>query len=337
MNALTNLRNSLYIALCIAALYCTAGAQNSSPLNIMFYNVENYFDTRDDSLTNDAEFLPSGPRRWTYGRFEKKRNDIAKVILAACDDNAPAIVGLAEIENLFVLEELTLNSPLRPLNYKIIHKESPDERGIDVALLYRPELVTPLRYNFLSLKQKGYSGKTREILYARFRTVDGDTLHVYFNHWPSRYRGQTQTDPLRKIAANVLRNHVLQMQNNFRNPKIVIMGDFNDEPQNHSIRDVLLQGSGLVNLSANWAPAGTLKYRQRWQIFDQIIISQTLLDADAALHTTPKQASIVNKDFLLEADPKYKGQRLYRTYIGYKYYGGISDHLPVRLELTNNR
>ncbi len=313
----------------------------SGELNVIFYNTENFFDIQDDPLTADEEFLPRGSRNWNKTRFERKKNDIAKVIVTSCGFNVPAIVGLAEVENLFVLESLTGTASLSKYAYHVIHKESPDERGIDVALLYRPDVVRPCRYTCFPLTDhEGHTMPSREILYACFAVVPDDTLHVFFNHWPSRYSGQAETEPQRMIAAQTLRRQVEILLKTKKSPAIVIMGDFNDQPQNKSLTQGLRvknadhpgQPGELINLSAKWLPAGTMKYRQSWYIFDQVIISDFLL-GNGRLYTTFDHATIVSDAFLLEDDPRFKGTRPFRTYQGYRYHGGISDHLPVRLKL----
>ena len=339
-----NLNKELQLVLfCLSPLILSA--QELLPvkeLNILFYNTENFFDVLDDPLTLDDEFLPEGSRFWSVKRFEKKRNDIAKVIIASCGYNAPAIVGLAEVENRYVLEALAGEGPLASCHYSIIHKESPDERGIDVALLYRRNIVRPFRYTYLPLKDEhGQIMSTREILYAGFITASGDTLHIFFNHWPSRYSGQAETEPQRMIAALTLRQYSDRILKTGMSPSIVIMGDFNDQPQNKSLTAGLAaknendpgKAGEIINLSAHWRPEGTLKFRQSWQIFDQIIVSDFLLDGGHH-HIKVDRAMIFSNDFLLEPDPKFKGKRPFRTYQGYRYHNGISDHLPVRLKLT---
>jgi len=314
----------------------------SHELNILFYNTENFFDTRNDPLTLDDEFLPNGSRFWSGKRFRLKLNHTAKTILASCGFHVPAIVGLCEVENRYVLEALVRETPLANLHYRIIHKDSPDERGIDVALIYRPEEVEPLLYHYYPLKDdQGRILKTREILYACFLTSTRDTVHLFFNHWPSRYGGQAETEPLRMLAARTLRTCVDRILDTEKNPAIVIMGDFNDQPQSKSLKSGLkTKGINcpeprkeMINLSEQWPPQGTLKYKQSWQIFDQVIVSGFLLQ-DGPLHVYPGDARIADLAFLFERDPKYKGKRLYRTYVGYKYHGGFSDHLPVLLKLT---
>ena len=314
----------------------------SHELNILFYNTENFFDTKDDPLTLDDEFLPGGSRFWSQKRFRLKLNHTAKTILASCGFHIPAIVGLCEVENRHVLEALVRETALANRHYRIIHKDSPDERGIDVALIYRPAEVKPLQYHYYPLKDdQGEILKTREILYACFLTPTGDTLHLFFNHWPSRYGGQAETEPLRMLAARTLRIYVDRILNAGKNPAIVIMGDFNDQPQSKSLKNGLRTkgiespepGGEMINLSEQWPPQGTLKYKQNWQIFDQVIVSGFLLKGDH-IRVYPGDARVVDLEFLLEQDPKYMGKRLFRTYLGYKYHGGFSDHLPVQLKLT---
>ncbi|MCW0481175.1 endonuclease [Gaoshiqia sediminis] len=308
---------------------------------ILFYNVENLWDTKDDPQNDDDEFLPQGDRHWTFRRLNQKLNNTAKVILASCGFDAPAIVGLCEVENRGVLDDLTTQTPLSGLKYRIIHKDSPDHRGIDVALLYQPEQVVPIEYEYLPLiGEKGSVLLTREILQACFLFPTGDTLHVFVNHWPSRYSGQAETEAQRLLAAHTLRKAVDELLAVNSRVKVVIMGDFNDQPQNKSMRITLgtvpidtETRRGLVNLSAAWPPDGTLKHQQSWQVFDQLVVTDCLLSPEG-LHTTPADAQIVKLPFLFEPDPKYGGRRLFRTYLGFKYQGGFSDHLPVRLKLT---
>ncbi|MEL7585587.1 MAG: endonuclease [Prolixibacteraceae bacterium] len=346
MNALKRNWNKGFVLACFCLFPgCVSGGSPAyrKELNILFYNTENFFDIQDGPLAGDDEFLPKGNRYWTGKRFEKKKNDIARVILASCGFNAPAIVGLAEVENRYVLESLTGKSPLALLQYRIIHKDSPDERGIDLALLYLPDLVRPITYSYFPLKNEhGETVPTREILYACFAVGQKDTVHVFFNHWPSRFGGQAESEPERILAARTLKQHVHALLKTKKEPNIVIMGDFNDQPQNKSLavelgaknEDRIEVAGELINLSAAWRGEGTIRYRQSWQVFDQIIVSDFLL-ADDRFYTRPAYAEIVSDTFLLEPDPRFKGRRPFRTYLGYRYQGGVSDHLPVRLKIAN--
>ena len=309
-------------------------------IHLLFYNTENLFDTVDDPTTLDEEFTPKGDRHWSNYRLAKKLNQLSKVILNSAGFEPPEIIGLCEIENRKVLEMLVQNTPIKNYSYSIIHKDSPDERGIDVALLFRSDFVKALDYHYLPLvNEKMEVQSTREILQAKFLLPGEDTLYVFFNHWPSRYRGQAETEDDRMLAAKTLKAAILKVQKINSAAKIIVMGDFNDQPQNKSLttglhaikKDNPKKTNELINLSYSWKP-GTIKYRQSWSVFDQIIISDYLLQEDG-WYTSFQNATIVNLPFLFENDTKYQGQKLNRTYVGMNYHGGFSDHLPVLLEL----
>jgi endonuclease/exonuclease/phosphatase family metal-dependent hydrolase len=310
--------------------------------NIVFYNVENLFDTYDDTLTMDDEFLPRGDRYWTKKRFDRKVNNIGKVLLSSCEFEAPDIIGLCEIENRFVLEKLVRKSPIKSFDYEIIHKNSPDHRGIDVSMLYRAEKCSPIYFEFIPLRDDEQNiVRTREILYAQFLLQPADTLHLFFCHWPSRYGGQSETEHKRILAAETVKEKLNQLLKDYSNPKIVLMGDFNDNPENKSLSETLGAlktdqkniPEELINLSSSWKGQGTLKHRQSWMVFDQIIVSDYLLNEKKNWTTSTENATIVNLPFLFKEDAKYQGKKLYRTYYGMRYQGGFSDHLPVRLKL----
>ena len=313
----------------------------------LFYNVENLFDLRDDPETQDEEFTPDGERRWTYKRFSQKLLNISKVILNAAGWEPPQMIGLCEVENRFAIDRLLADTPLKNYPYKIIHKESPDERGIDVAFLYNDEVFYPLEYLHYPLKTRQDSVvKTREILYVAGVVNGIDTLHFFINHWPSRYGGLLETQSLRNLAAQTLRNLYNALQENHNNPKVIILGDFNDQPQDESIASALKTigineeygESDIVNLSEKWTneETGTIKYRSQWSVFDQVMVSGSLLLDDSGFTTSSQLAQIVKLPFLFEKDERYGGMKTNRTFIGYRYNGGFSDHLPIllRLKLT---
>ncbi len=313
-------------------------------VRLFFYNVENLFDTADDPLTDDDEFTPGGHKRWTINRFNAKLNAVFKVIAAAGESEPPDIIAFAEIENRFVLEQMVTATPLLKYNFTIVHNDSPDSRGIDVALVYRPEKLKQIRTEFIAVHLTGKSKRsTREILYMSFLLKHGDTVHLFINHWPSRSGGQLASEPDRITAALVLRSKTDSLMHLNACSKIVIMGDFNDEPGNKSIAQILHtaepeENAGcnlLYNLSVplmNSGQPGTLKYRGHWNMFDQVMVSGALLSG-RGLHTNPADLDIFNPSFLLEDDDRYLGKQPNRTYIGYKYHGGFSDHLPVILDL----
>lgn len=308
----------------------------------MFYNAENLFDSQNDSLTQDDEFTYGGDRRWHLGRLRNKANRVAKVILAAGKWNPPILVGLCEIESYQVLEMLVKYTPLSHCGYKFIHKDSPDSRGIDVALLYRPELFKPLSYKAIAvIDPQNSSFKTRDILQVSGIVNHCDTFHLFVNHWPSRYGGLMETIRLRKLAALALKKAVGDLLAQYPRAKIICTGDFNDTPQDESLSEVLnaqkmdhpeLQGE-LINLSFLWMSRGvqTLKNMYSWQVFDQWIVSDYLIHNSGCLKLL--QVEIFDAPFLLEPDKKYGGLKPKRTYVGFKYQDGFSDHLPVLLKL----
>jgi predicted extracellular nuclease len=312
---------------------------------IMFYNVENLFDIENDSLTNDDEFTEQGERHWNSTKYYDKLNKIAKVIIALGEWSAPDIVGVCEIENRHVLEGLTRFSPLKAIKYKIIHQDSPDKRGIDVGFLYRPDKFSPIDYyaipiNFPNVPEH----KTRDILHVIGTTNYSDTLNIFINHWPSRWGGQLESEESRIYVASVLRTKVDSIFTNSQTPNIIIMGDLNDYPENISISKTLkanIQYSNpvkneLYNLSWNLQEnkkIGSHKYAGEWGILDQIIVSGNFLIPENKVVTTIEDAHIFNNSFLLEPDKSNVGFKPFRTYIGFKYNDGYSDHLPVYLDL----
>ncbi len=313
---------------------------------IMFYNVENLFDTIDDPKKRDEEFLPNGTRHWTKYKYYKKLKNISQIITAVGAWNFPEIVGLCEIENRFVLDALLKFTPLKKANYKIIHKDSPDRRGIDVALFYKKDKFLPLNYNAIEInfpfdKDK----KTRDILYVRGKIkIKNEILHLFVAHFPSRYGGEIKSRPYRKYVASVLKQKTDSILNENINSKIVIMGDLNDQPENESLKIDLdaklnlknIKKNNLYNLSfhlKNEENLGTIKYRFQWQLFDQFIVSGNLLDKKQKIYTNKKSVFIYKNDFLLEEDKKNLGTKPFRTYLGFKFNDGYSDHLPIFLDI----
>lgn len=319
--------------------------EKSETLRVVFYNVENLFDTFDDPLTNDDEFLPEAGRRWDNKRFYKKLNNICRVIIGIGEWSPPGIIGLCEIENRFVLNQLVTKTPLSKFNYQVIHFESQDYRGIDVAMLYRPIAFKPDTSFGVSLNFPfDEASRTRDILYVKGRPVNGDTLHIFVNHWPSRYGGYLETKPKREYAAEVLRRKVDSLIRIEPSCRIIIMGDFNDNPTDESLSKILdaqPQGSekgdnDLVNLMFPFIKGnrtGTLKFRESWDVFDQIIVTRSLLDVSGTTCIDPPEATIFDAEFLLEEDLRWGGLRPFRTYNGFSYLGGYSDHLPVFINL----
>ena len=308
------------------------------PVRLMFYNVENLFDTFDDRVADDNEFLPGGERRWTRARYYNKINSIFKTIVAAGEWEPPDIAGLCEVENRKVVEDLVYNTNLARFNYGIIHEDSPDRRGIDVCMIYRKGKVDVLSYRYL-LPRGADSAilLTRSVLYVKAGASD-DTFHIFLNHWPSRRGGVLASEKLRFIVANMVREAADTLAAPVRGKiKIIMMGDFNSIPGDKVISTIAgSYGSGLtmVNLSGHMpAGTGTYRYLGTWEMIDQIFVSDFLLKGPSRLFTEPQLARIFSPDFLLCDDNKYPGRSPFSTYKGFKYAGGYSDHLPVILDL----
>ncbi len=333
---------------CCISLFCllfgVLSAQNNierGDYRILFYNVENLFDHKNDSLTLDDDFTPQGKTHWNFTKYKKKINKIAQVVMAVGGWEVPEIIGLCEVENRFVLEGLTKFSPLRKFQYEIVHYDSPDERGIDVALLYRKEKFKVLHSEPILVDLK--DDATRDILYVKGVTTTDDTLHLFVNHWPSKYGGVLTTVPKRKKTAEILRTKTDSLLQENPVAKIIIMGDFNTEPKTVPMAEILgtksewenYDGVGLYNLSAKYEENpnfGTHKYQGVWSVLDQFIVSNGVLKGNGVLFTAPSDTHIFDAKFLLEED-KEGGQRPFRTHIGMQYHDGFSDHLPIYLDL----
>ena len=306
-------------------------------LVIMSYNVENLFDIYDDPATDDDEFLPGGSRRWNFKRYHSRINSLYKVITAAGEWTPPGIVAFCEVENRKVLEDLVYGTNLSKYNYEIVHGDSPDPRGIDVCLIYRKEIVKILSWRYLipdGYKDKSFS--TRSILYTKCLT-GGDTIHLFVNHWPSRRGGVLAGEKIREDIAGMLRDKADSLSSSTAGSKILIMGDFNATPVDKVVRMISDQyGSGLsmINLSDRYGNGeGTYRYRGTWEVLDQYIVSNSLLDCKTGIYTSNELMRIFNPDFLLKKDPVYPGMSPNSAWNGFRFQGGFSDHLPVLLEL----
>lgn len=309
---------------------------------VIFYNVENFFDAKVDTLTDYNEFTPEGERFWNYSRYKTKQNQVYKVITAIGQWQSPAIVAFAEIENQFVLNNLISNTPLWNQNYQVLHFESIDHRGIDVGLIYNNKQVHLISAKPIRLKDvTGEALATRDILYAKF-LLGQDTLHLLVNHWPSRYGGTLQTAYLREMAATKLNLILDSICEAVDQPNILVMGDFNDDPEDISMKLITdrRETCRLVNLDlipTDYPVKGTLKYKSEWNSFDQILCTEYLLQDQSDISIKERTASVFSPLFLLETDEKYMGMQPNRTYIGFKYHGGFSDHLPVYVDIYSDK
>ncbi|WP_420386791.1 hypothetical protein [Roseivirga sp.] len=310
---------------------------------VAFYNVENLFDYFDDSLTLDDAFLPRGENHWTKARYELKQQHIAKTIAAMGGWEAPELIGLCEVENRFVLTTLTQFTLLKPIGYEIVHQESPDRRGIDVAALYRPDKFELLDYFYYPLRFPSDStSRSRDILHLIGRLPNQDTLHFFVNHWPSKFGGEFETQPKRMFAAHFLRLKADSIMARNSKANIIITGDFNDEPYEESMTtglnlqtDIeLLQANDLYNLMYPIRYlTGTHSFENEWGVLDQFIVNGRLMDPTHSTHIFRQTAQIFDMPFLI-MEGATGATRPFRTYQGPKYIGGYSDHLPILMDLV---
>lgn len=337
--------NKLLAALFVfACLQAPAQKKDYRPLVIGFYNLENLFDTINNPSVNDEEFLPTGPRNYNSAVYFDKLERLAAVISQIGTDispDGPAILGVAEVENDTVLTDLVKQKLISQRDYRIVHYDSRDARGIDVGLLYNPRYFKVEASNNLYVPLPGGSKDayyTRDILWVKGQ-LDGETVHIYVNHWPSRSGGEKRSAPGRNAAAQVCRNHIDSITKAEPMAKILVMGDLNDDPVNESVAVILnakgsadqVRKSGLFNpwMELYKKGIGTLAYQDAWGLFDQIIISHAWLDRDQEgfFYFQPR---IFNRPFLVENTGKYKGYPM-RTWDGNTYRGGYSDHFPTYL------
>lgn len=329
---------NLILIIILGLLSVNTFSQNDQTVTIAFYNVENLFDTINDPITKDDEFTPEGKNKWTNIRYQKKLNDIAKVISSINKNNLPVLLGFAEIENRSVLEDLIKTDALKTKNYGIVHEESPDIRGIDVGLIYRTDKFKYLMHKKIPIRLNT-KYKVRDILYTKGILDNTDTLHIFVNHWKSRSGGREKTEPQRIQCAKTLRNAVDSILVINNNAKIVIIGDFNDEPTNKSIYEILgANNSGnsksLNNLMTLLSESGlgTHNYRGHWDMLDNIIVSNSLLNSKNAYVVNENKGQIFSADWITFTY-KNGNKSPNRTYGGAYYYGGYSDHYPVYVRL----
>lgn len=327
----------------IAFLAIVSKAQNQKTITVTLYNCENFFDTKDDPNKKDDEFLPTSPMKWDDTRYMNKLIKIAQVLDSTVEGSGlPNLVGLVEVENKEVLEDLISKSQLKEKQYGVLCTDSPDERSIDVGLLYDKSVFTLQDFkeiNATNSKLGDY--KTRNILFATLKVANGDVFYVFVNHWPSRREGEKESEPRRVYAAEQVRNKINEIQKKNKDAKIIVMGDFNDHPDNNSILNTLKASdtpkekgdlyNAYYTLDKN--KQGTHYFDKEWRVLDQIIVSQGLLNAKKGYKFGPKDAHILKKDFVLFKNNKTGEERPNRTYSGEKYYNGYSDHLSVYITL----
>ena len=296
-----------------------AGAQTLVELNC-----ENLFDCQHDEGKEDVEFTPEGERRWTRTRYWRKLNGMGQELLS-CSQDLPDLAALVEVENDSALYDLTRRSLLRGAGYEYLMTESPDVRGLDVALLYQPARFRPICYDAITVPPLRDMRPTRDILYVQGETISGDTLHIFIVHAPSRYEGELETRLHRRQAIGTLLTALAPIADK----DIIIVGDFNDYANSPSMQ--LLTENHFVNVSQsakgiNGQAKGTYRYHGEWHSIDHILVSPSLV---------PRVEDVYINDasFLLESDTRYGGFKPRRTFQGYHYQRGYSDHLPLVLKL----
>lgn len=327
-----------------AALVLACFAQK--PYKVVFYNFENLFDTIRDPEIFDAEFTPEGPKKWNSAKYEKKINNLSRVLfdIAAIDKNYPAVIGVSEIENRTVLQDVITTPKLAPANYRIVHYDSPDARGVDVAFFYRPDVFklegsAPIPFTMPELP----NFRTRDIV-TMWGTIEGEPFYFMVAHWPSRLGGKEASAPKRERAAEIMRHAADSVLAINPATKIVMMGDMNDDATDRSIVEVIGAKSDMKDLQTGdyynpyidilRAGIGTLAYRDQWNLFDNIIVSENLAtgsEGQLKLQRAPKSkyyGNIFRAPYLFQKEGQFKGYPL-RTFVGNNFQGGFSDHFPV--------
>lgn len=318
---------------------------------VAFYNVENLFDTENDSLTLDDDRTPSGKDRWTGARYQKKITHIAQVLSeigTAVSKSPPDIIGLCEIENKQVLEDLFNHPHLKDIGYGIIHYDSPDERGVDVALVYKESAFIPnsfMSHRLILFNTEGFRDYTRDQLVVG-GYLDNEEVHFIVNHWPSRSGGEARSRPNRIAAATLNKRIIDSIAVLNTDAKIISMGDFNDDPIDASFKKILRTEGKIERLTEPgilFNPmerlfkkgVGSLAYRDKWNLFDQIYFTGNLISTEKEAYSFWK-AGVYRPTYLIDRAGRYKGYPL-RTYAGGSYIGGYSDHFPVFIYLIRKR
>ena len=313
---------------------------------IAFYNVENLFDTLDDPLTSDDDRTPMGKDKWTDDIYQKKLKNIAKVIADIGSDltgSSPSIIGLCEIENRGVLEDLINTNSLKKENYDIIHYDSPDERGVDVAMLFKKNRFKPSSSKtyplFLKRKDQSIDYTRDHLLVSGY--LDNEQIHFIINHWPSRSGGQMKSEPNRILAGKLNKKIIDSILRSNPKANIINMGDFNDNPKDKSIKPILnsvykkskMKNNQLYNPMEELFQKGygSYKYRGKWDMIDQFFLSKNLVENKKGLFFL--KAAVFNKKYLINPQGKYEGYP-FKSFAGGKFLNGYSDHFPIFLYLA---
>lgn len=289
-------------------------------LVISFYNVENLFDTLDTPNKNDREYLPTAKKHWNTKKYHQKLSNISRTLLAVNHWQGADIIGLCEVENKSVLEDLISKTNLKKYDYQIIHYEAPDKRGIDVAMLYKSNHFSPILAEGIEVDLPN-KVPTRLILYVQGKITKGDTLHFFFNHWSSKRGGAIVSQPNRMAFSNKLKERVNFIYQKNVNAKIIIAGDFNDEIYNKSLQNLIKENKLYSTLSFK---EKTLKYQNQWNQFDVFFVSTIFKRLNI-------KSNVFKTKWLEQKDQQFLGNKPFRTFQGEKYLGGYSDHFPIKM------
>jgi len=342
---------SLFIAVLVLLGNSVTAQQKQYTVAVVgFYNVENLFDTINQPNVNDEEFTPTGANLYTPKVYLDKLSKLEQVISDIGTEVSPdglSVLGLAEIENETVIQDLIKQPKLKSRNYQYVHYNSPDERGIDVGLIYNPKYLKVISSQSLNVPLKNADGTprhTRDVLYV-YGMYNGEPMHFFVNHWPSRRGGEEASAPGRALAAQTAKTCIDSIMKDNPNAKVILMGDLNDDPVSPSVEKVLMANgnkekvkqSGLYNpwMSYYKDGIGTLAYNDAWNLFDQIIVSEAFLPSKQSgffLH----KSNIYKKEFMIQNSGRYKGYPK-RTYDFSVYLGGYSDHFPTYLVLLKEK
>lgn len=312
--------------------YFRSKEKSKKLFSIAFYNLENLFDTIDNPETFDDDFTPKGKLKWHTKRYHKKIKKLSSVIRQIGTDKSlypPAIIGVAEVENKSVLNDLIYSKNLKEYHYDYVHYDSPDMRGIDVGFIYNKQFFELLSSEVFPLYLEDEEGErdfTRDALLVN-GNLNGEFVSIIVNHWPSRRKGTEESEYKRIKASELNRSIINQLVEKNSDARIIVMGDFNDNPTNKSLQNLIKDDFINPMQSLLSRGKGTLKHNEDWYLFDQIIFSKNFLNENSGVHTF-KYAEVFNRDFLKVFKGKNKGKP-FRTYISRWYQGGFSDHFPV--------